>query len=73
MKGRVALDMGTHELLITELVYRNILTNLQPAEIAALLSALVFQQKMDNEPEFKLPVLKEVSIVIYLIITTQYN
>ncbi|XP_057338709.1 SKI2 subunit of superkiller complex protein [Microplitis mediator] len=59
LKGRVALDMGTHELLITELVYRNILTNLQPAEIAALLSALVFQQKTENDPEPKLSVLKE--------------
>ncbi|KAK0182702.1 hypothetical protein PV327_000812 [Microctonus hyperodae] len=58
LKGRVALDMGTHELLITELVYRNILTNLQPAEIAALLSALVFQ-KTDSEPQTNLPVLKE--------------
>lgn len=68
LKGRVALDMGTHELLITELVYRNILTNLQPAEIAALLSALVFQQKMDNDPEPKLAVLKEVIILfIHLI------
>lgn len=59
LKGRVALDMGTHELLITELVYRNILTNLQPAEIAALLSALVFQQRTDEEPDIKLPSLKE--------------
>ncbi|CAD6226876.1 GSCOCG00005957001-RA-CDS [Cotesia congregata] len=68
LKGRVALDMGTHELLITELVYRNILTNLQPAEIAALLSALVFQQKMDNDPEPKLAVLKEVIIfAIYFV------
>lgn len=43
MKGRVACEMGQNELIITELVLRNILTNLQPAEIAALLSSLVFQ------------------------------
>lgn len=55
--------MGTHELLITELVYRNILTNLQPAEIAALLSALVFQ-KTDSEPQTSLPVLKDVRLFI---------
>ncbi|XP_034941079.1 helicase SKI2W [Chelonus insularis] len=63
LKGRVALDMGTHELLITELVYRNILTNLQPAEIAAVLSALVFQHKTDVV-DIKLPVLKEICKVI---------
>ncbi|XP_015116157.1 helicase SKI2W [Diachasma alloeum] len=63
LKGRVALDMGTHELLITELIYRNILTNLQPAEIAALISALVFQGKSDSRdkqiPDLKLPILKD--------------
>ena len=50
MKGRVACEMGQNELIITELVLRNILTNLQPEEIAALLSSLVFQAKTDNEP-----------------------
>lgn len=50
MKGRVACEMGQNELIITELVLRNILTNLQPAEIAALLSSLVFQAKTDVEP-----------------------
>ncbi|XP_043272709.1 helicase SKI2W [Venturia canescens] len=58
LKGRVALDMGTHELLITELVYRNLLTNLHPAEIAALLSALIFQRGGDNTLP-QLPLLKE--------------
>ena len=51
MKGRVACEMGQNELIITELVLRNILTNLQPAEIAALLSSLVFQAKTDVEPK----------------------
>lgn len=50
MKGRVACEMGQNELIITELVLRNILTNLEPAEIAALLSSLVFQAKTDVEP-----------------------
>lgn len=45
MKGRVACEMSQNELIITELVLRNILTDLQPAEIAALLSSLVFQDK----------------------------
>lgn len=50
MKGRVACEMGQNELIITELVLRNILTNLEPPEIAALLSSLVFQAKTDVEP-----------------------
>lgn len=50
MKGRVACEMGQNELIITELVLRNMLTNLEPAEIAALLSGLVFQAKTDVEP-----------------------
>jgi len=45
--------MGTNELLITELILKNVLTILQPAEIVALLSALIFQQRTDFEP--KLP------------------
>ncbi|KFB48497.1 AGAP003182-PA-like protein [Anopheles sinensis] len=51
IKGRVACEMGQNELMITELVMRNILTDLQPAEIAALLSSLVFQAKTDNDPK----------------------
>uniref|UniRef100_A0A182QLV6 Helicase SKI2W n=1 Tax=Anopheles farauti TaxID=69004 RepID=A0A182QLV6_9DIPT len=50
MKGRVACEMGQNELMITELVMRNILTDLQPAEIAALLSSLVFQAKTEVTP-----------------------
>lgn len=55
--------MGTHELLLTELVLKNILTDLDPAEIAAVLSALVFQkrskafndeEKPKEEPQTKL-------------------
>lgn len=51
MKGRVACEMGQNELIITELVLRNILTDLQPAEIAALLSSLVFQAKTEVDPK----------------------
>ncbi|EZA51202.1 hypothetical protein DMN91_012752 [Ooceraea biroi] len=51
LKGRVALQMGSNELLITELILKNVLTVLQPAEIVALLSALIFQQRTDSEPK----------------------
>ncbi|GAB0092948.1 helicase SKI2W [Sergentomyia squamirostris] len=50
MKGRVACEMGSNELILTEIIFRNIISNLDPAEIAALLSGLVFQAKTENTP-----------------------
>lgn len=49
LKGKVACEIGMNELMITELVLENILKNLKPAEVAALLSSLVFQQKINDE------------------------
>ncbi|KAK3926797.1 Helicase SKI2W [Frankliniella fusca] len=49
LKGKVACEMSSHELMITELVMEGVLTNLPTAEIAALLSCLVFQHKTDVE------------------------
>lgn len=43
--------MGSNELLITELILKNVLTVLQPAEIVALLSAVIFHQRTDVEPK----------------------
>lgn len=51
--------MGNHELIITELVFHNVLTDLQPAEVAALLSCLVFQQKNASQPQLT-PTLEKV-------------
>nr|CAD7444208.1 unnamed protein product [Timema bartmani] len=51
LKGKVACDIGNHELMITDLVYHNILMDIQPAEIAALLSCLVFQQRTNIKPK----------------------
>lgn len=51
MKGRVACEMSQNELIITELVLGNILTDLEPAEIAALLSSIIFQEKTDIQPK----------------------
>lgn len=50
LKGRVACGMATNELIISELVFRNIFTDKTPAEIAALLSCFVFQAKSTDEP-----------------------
>ena len=59
----MACEMGNHELIITELVFHNVLTELQPAEIAALLSCLVFQQKNASEPQMT-PVLEKVVVLL---------
>ncbi|KAJ8672979.1 hypothetical protein QAD02_004240 [Eretmocerus hayati] len=49
LKGRVALEMGTYEIFLTELVLDNVLTNWQPEEIASMLSSLVFQHRSSEE------------------------
>lgn len=60
MKGKVACEMGSNELIITELIFEGTLSKFDPAEIAALLSCLVFQGKLE-ETESELPEkLKEV-------------
>ncbi|XP_059611205.1 superkiller complex protein 2 [Phlebotomus argentipes] len=58
MKGRVACEMGSNELILTEIIFRNIISNLEPAEIAALLSGLVFQAKTEANPNLT-PILKK--------------
>ncbi|GBP54351.1 Helicase SKI2W [Eumeta japonica] len=52
LKGRVACSMGTNELIISELVFRNVFTDKTPAEIAALLSCFVFQARTQVEPVY---------------------
>ena len=48
LKGRVACEVTTcDELIATELVFANALTDMAPEEIVALLSGLVFQEKID--------------------------
>ncbi|XP_059165640.1 superkiller complex protein 2-like [Physella acuta] len=50
LKGRVACEISNHELMITELVFENIFTELHPFDIAALLSCFVFEMKKCSEP-----------------------
>ena len=46
LKGQVAAIFGSgKELLLTELIYQNLIDNLTSSEIAALLSAIIFQGK----------------------------
>lgn len=52
VKGRVAAELNTvHELLTTELLFDNAFGPLAPAEIVALMSAMVFQEKRSEEME----------------------
>ncbi|KAH9267469.1 hypothetical protein BASA84_000645 [Batrachochytrium salamandrivorans] len=51
IKGRVACEINTaDELILTELILDNFLADYEPAEIVALLSCFVFQEKSQSEP-----------------------
>lgn len=71
LKGKVACEMGQNELLITELILCNMFNDLEPAEIAALLSSLVFQGKIQGEPGIP-EKLKQVRVVTIKLIYS-YN
>lgn len=49
LKAQVACLMSVHELVITEMLTENMLSDCSPAEIAALLSVFVYQQKQLEE------------------------
>jgi antiviral helicase SKI2 len=49
LKAKVACLMSVHELVITEMLTENMLSDCTPAEIAALLSVFVYQQKQREE------------------------
>lgn len=56
VKGRVACEVNTcEELIVTEMVFEGILNDLDPTEIVAALSALLYQQK-STEGDFDLEV-----------------
>lgn len=51
LKGRVACEMNSaDELVLTELVLDNVFAEFEAAEIVALLSSFVFQEKTDDPP-----------------------
>jgi antiviral helicase SKI2 len=56
VKGRVACEVNTcQELIVTEMVFEGLLTDLEPEEIVAVLSALVYQDKSSVELDSELP------------------
>ena len=64
LKGKVACELHSHEVLLTELLFHNIFGDFQPAEIAALLSSLVFQQVCPHIINFHL----NIYIYIYIFV-----
>ncbi|CEG40713.1 dead deah box rna [Plasmopara halstedii] len=64
VKGRVACEINTcEELVLTEMIFENVLANLEPEEIVAVLSALIFQEKTQSEPTLT-PTLEDTRNVI---------
>ncbi|XP_072845130.2 superkiller complex protein 2 isoform X1 [Pogona vitticeps] len=51
LKGSVARQISNHELLLTQLLLDNTLTDLRPEEIVALLSCTVCQVRTQVEPQ----------------------
>lgn len=60
-KGKVACEIKQQELLITELIFENVMEDMHYTEIAALLSCVVFEQKSCTPPNLS-PSLKQVSL-----------
>jgi len=54
LKGRVACELNNLEVVLTELVFENVFSSLEPTEIVALLSCVPFQHKVEFDDE-KLP------------------
>lgn len=51
LKGRVACEINSaHELILTELILDNALAEFECEEIVALLSAFIFEERSDSEP-----------------------
>ncbi|WVQ67181.1 uncharacterized protein L199_005376 [Kwoniella botswanensis] len=51
LKGRVACEINSApELILTELILENILSEYEPEEVVALLSIFVFVEKSDSQP-----------------------
>jgi len=66
LKGQVAAIFGSgKELLLTELIYQNLIDNLTPSEIAALISAIIFQGKRFDDEVNNEDKKKEITPALY--------
>ncbi|ORX54475.1 antiviral helicase [Hesseltinella vesiculosa] len=65
LKGRVACEINSaDELLLTELVLDNVFADFEPAEVVALLSAFVFQERNTSEPRLTPKLTKGKEIIL---------
>ncbi|CAO3595288.1 unnamed protein product [Absidia cylindrospora] len=65
LKGRVACEINSaDELLLTELVLDNVFADFEPAEVVALLSAFVFQERNASEPRLTPKLTKGKDIIL---------
>lgn len=67
LKGRVAAEVNTSdELIFTEMIFEGLLGPLSPAECAALLSVLVFQEKSGREEQTFPPIADDDGSISFL-------
>ncbi|OAC97582.1 hypothetical protein MUCCIDRAFT_45570 [Mucor lusitanicus CBS 277.49] len=65
LKGRVACEINSaDELLLTELVLDNVFADFEPAEVVAILSCFVFQERNASEPRLTPKLAKGKDIVL---------
>ncbi|KAG1466814.1 hypothetical protein G6F46_001870 [Rhizopus delemar] len=65
LKGRVACEINSaDELLLTELVLDNVFADFEPAELVAILSCFVFQERSESEPRLTPKLAKGKGIVL---------
>lgn len=62
----MACEITQQELLVTELIFENIMDGMHYTEIAALLSCVVFEQKNCSEPNIA-PNLQKVCLFVTLV------
>lgn len=56
LKGRAACEVNTTDsLVLTELIFENVLDALDPPEVAALLSGLIVQERFDSDGAVPVP------------------
>ncbi|KAI9141382.1 antiviral helicase [Paraphysoderma sedebokerense] len=64
LKGRVACEINSaDELVLTELILNNVFADLEPAEVVALLSCFVFQEKNAGAPSLTPRLEENINIV----------
>ena len=67
LKGKVACEIhSADELVLTELILENVLSDFSPPEIVALLSAFVFQEKTDVAPTLTPRLAKGKEMIIHI-------